>query len=149
MVTRESSTVAHWRWAGLFSVAVGLFFVIMGAVTLVGAGLSEPIDEPVIEVLGFGHTAVLGFIELAVGFVLVVAGASTAGSTVEAFVGMLLVVGGILGWADSGEVSATLGLENSYCVLAIVLGAAVTLVSILTPGESTARYSRSRRHLAA
>jgi len=62
---------------------------------------------------------------------------------------MLLVVAGILGLAEDGEISTSLGLEDSYCVLAIVLGPAVTLVSFLTPGATASRYARSRRSVTA
>ena len=38
---------------------VGLGVVVVGLIAVLRAGLSGPIDEPIVEILGFNHTALL------------------------------------------------------------------------------------------
>src|SRR4051794_34078531 len=57
---------------------VGLVMLTFGLVVIARAGFDGPMNEPVVKVLGFTHTATLGLIEAALGLCLLICAATTS-----------------------------------------------------------------------
>ena len=68
--------------------------LLIGLIALVRAGTDGPWDQPVVEVLGFTHTAILGIIEIAFGVCLLLC-AVTLSRGAATFFGALLGIGGV------------------------------------------------------
>src|SRR5688500_5631279 len=62
--------------AAALTVMAAIALGVVGAVAIARAGLETPIDEPIIEVVGVTHTAVLGLIEVGMALLLLWAGLS-------------------------------------------------------------------------
>ena len=79
----------HWQFAPgqIVSLAAGLGFLIVGIVALLRAGIGDDLATPVVEVLGFTHTAWLGLAEIGVGLFLIAAGTDYRGRAVSVFIG--------------------------------------------------------------
>jgi hypothetical protein len=60
--------------AAILAVIGGIALGVVGAAAMTRAGLSSPLDEPVVQVAGADHTAILGMIELGAGLLLLWAG---------------------------------------------------------------------------
>ena len=86
---------------------VGLAWVLVGLIAMTRAGLDGSMREPVVEVLGFTHTAMLGIIEAGIGLCLLLCAATTtrAGSV---FFGLVLGIGGFLGAVQTDSFKSSL-----------------------------------------
>ena len=63
-------------WDSVVVGIIGTALLLIGLIALVRAGTDGPWDQPVVEVLGFTHTAILGIIEIAFGVCLLLSAVS-------------------------------------------------------------------------
>lgn len=111
---------------------VGLALLIVGLIAITRAGFDGPMNEPVIEVLGFTHTVTLGLIEAGIGVCLLLCAATmTRGGSV--FFGLLLGVAGVVGAVQTESFDRSLALESGLAWLAVIAAVIVVLVSMLVP----------------
>lgn len=124
-----------WTFAPgqLVSMVVGGFLVILGTLALLRAGISEPLADPVVQVLGIDHTAWLGLAELALGLLLMLVGSGAWGRPLSVLLGAAMVVAGVLVVAESGAMPDELALERDFGWLLIPLGALVALAAMALP----------------
>lgn len=124
-----------WTFAPgqLVSMVVGGALVIVGTLALLRAGISEPLAEPVVQVLGLDHTAWLGLAELGVGLLLMLVGSGAWGRPFSVLLGAAMVVAGVLVVAESGAMPDELGLERGFGWLLIPLGALVAVAAMALP----------------
>ncbi len=129
--TRERS----WVMAPgqVVSLIAGAGFIVVGVLALIRAELDGSLSEPVVEVMGYTHTAWLGIAEIGVGLLLVLAGSSAAGRSVSVFMGAALIIAGILVRAEPGSMPDELGIEEAYGWPLIIVGAIVALAALLLP----------------
>jgi hypothetical protein len=115
---------------------VGMALLLMGLVAMARAGFDGPMDQPVVDVAGFTHTATLGVLEAAIGVCLLICAAATwrAGAV---FFGILLGVGGFVGAVQTDSFDRSLALESSLGWLCVVAAAVVVLASLLVPRVTT------------
>lgn len=124
-----------WAFAPgqLVSLAAGALLVAIGAVALIRAGLGEPLSRPTVEVLGWTHTAWLGLVEIGVGALLMLVGASVWGKWMSVFLGAAMVVAGVIVRAEPGGIPEELGVEQAMGWPLIALGALVALAAMILP----------------
>jgi len=142
VVVQEPAVVHHQRVATSYGQRfafdsfivglIGVFFTVLGLVVLARAGTDGSMEEPVVKVLGFTHTATLGIIEAAIGVCLLICAAATtrAGAV---FFGVLLGIGGIVGAIQTDSFDESLALESGLAWLAVIAAVIVVLVSLLVP----------------
>jgi len=111
---------------------VGLVFLLIGLIALIRAGLDGSMREPVVEVLGFTHTATLGIIEAVIGLCLLLC-AATMSRGGSVFFGLLLGVGGFVGAVETDRLKSSLALESGLAWLAVIAAIVVVLASLLVP----------------
>jgi uncharacterized membrane protein HdeD (DUF308 family) len=111
---------------------VGLALTIVGLIALTRAGIKGPMDQPVVKVLGYTHTATLGAIEAGIGICLLICAAATARAA-AVFFGLVLGVAGIVGAAQTSSFRRTLALQSGLAWWAVIAAAIVVLVSLLVP----------------
>jgi len=138
VVHRQVATSYGRRFA-IDSVVVGLVgivLMIVGLVALARAGVDGPMDQPVVKVLGFTHTATLGLIEVGIGLCLLIAAAATSKSA-AIFFGLILGIGGVVGAVQTASFRHSLALQSGLAWLAVVAALVVVLVSLLIPRLAT------------
>jgi hypothetical protein len=133
VVRRRSFSVGQ-----LLSLLVGAALVVLGAVTLFETGVERPLDQPVEQVMGYGHTPLLGIFEVVAGGLLLLFSLRPGGRWFVALVGLGLIVGGLLILAPLDWVVDELGAEDGYAWIPIVAGGLALLAALLTPR----RYQR-------
>ncbi len=117
----------------LISLIAGGALVALGAVALVRAGLGEPLDTPVVEVLGWNHTAWLGLAEVGVGAVLMLLGTGAWGRWLSVLIGAATVVVGVVVLVESRGLPDELAVERDFGWPLVALGAAVALAAMALP----------------
>ncbi|MEO7573946.1 MAG: hypothetical protein ABIX10_16075 [Acidimicrobiales bacterium] len=117
----------------LVSLIAGGALVVVGAIALVRAGLEDPLGAPVVEVLGWTHTAWLGLGEIGLGVVLMLLGIGAWGRWLSVLVGAAAVVAGVIVLVESDGLPEELGLERDYGWALIGLGAIVALAAMALP----------------
>ena len=111
---------------------VGLALLIVGLIAVTRAGFDGPMDDPVVEVMGFTHTATLGLIEAGIGlFLLLCAAMTSRGGSV--FFGLVLGVAGVVGAVQTESFDRSLALESGLAWLAVIAAVIVVLCSLLVP----------------
>lgn len=111
---------------------VGLAFLIVGLIAMTRAGFDGSMREPVVNVIGFTHTATLGIIEAGIGLCLLLCAATmTRGGSV--FFGLLLGVGAVVGAVQTDSFKSSLALESGLAWLSVIAAVVVVLVSLLVP----------------
>lgn len=116
----------------IIAAIVGLALLLVGLIAVIRAGLDAPFSEPVIQVAGFAHTAVLGMVELAFGLCLLASAAGRSRSG-ETFFGGLLAVAGFVGAVQTESFASNLALESSLAWLVFIAGAVVMIAALVLP----------------
>jgi len=111
---------------------IGLALLVIGLIAMVRAGFDGPMDDPVVKVIGFTHTATLGVIEAAIGLLLLIC-AATRSRGGAIFFGLVLGVGGIVGAVQTDSFRRSLALQSGLAWIAVAAAAIVVLVSLLMP----------------
>lgn len=139
-VDRDATTPATirertWTFAPgqLVSLLAGGALAVVGAIALARAGMSTPLDTPVVDVLGWSHTAWLGLAELGLGALLMIVGTGAWGRPLSVLLGAATVVAGVLVLAEAGAMPEELGLEEGFGWPLIALGAIVALAAMALP----------------
>ncbi len=118
-VERRVITRRHFDPAATLTVIAGIALGVIGAVAVARAGLSGPIDEPVVEVAGASHTALLGLIELGIGLILVWAGLSRDRSAIL-FCSILFGAAALVAAIEPDVGGGALAIERSWAVVLVV-----------------------------
>ena len=127
----------------LVSLAVGVGFVAFGLVAMIRAGIDGSFANPVVDVLGFSHTAWLGLAEVGLGALLILAGTGAWGRPLSVLLGAGMVVAGVLVLAEPGEMPEELGLEKDYGWLLVLSGALVALCALILPVWRSHKMTRN------
>ena len=140
-VVRERS----WAFAPgqLISLIVGVGLVALGLVAMVRAGIDGSFGTPVVEVLGFSHTAWLGLAEVGAGVLLILAGTGPWGRPLSVLVGAAMMIAGVLIGAETAEMPEELGVEQDYGWMLVLLGALVALAAMVLPVWRSHRVRRN------
>ena len=129
-------------WDSIVVGVIGTALLLIGLIALVRAGTDGPWDQPVVEVLGFTHTAILGIIEIAFGVCLLLSAVtlSRAGAT---FFGALLGIGAFVGAVQTESFKRTLALESSFAWWLVFAAIVILVVSAIVPRVFVSRTATS------
>lgn len=128
----ERSSLQRYAIDSVIVGLVGLALTVIGLLAVTRAGVHGPMDEPVVKVIGFTHTATLGMIETAMGVVLLICAASTSRAA-SIFFGLVLGIGALVGALQTDSFDRTLALESGLAWLAVIAAIVVILASFLIP----------------
>ena len=127
-------TTSFRRFApdAVIAAAVGLVVMVIGLLAIVRGGFDGPMEDPVVEVLGFTHTTTLGLIEVVLGGLLLICGASSwRGGAL--FFGSIMAIGGFIGAVQTESFATSLALESGLAWLVMLGGIAVVASALLIP----------------
>ncbi len=139
---REATVFGRRTWtpAQFVAGALGLFLVVMGGVAMARAGLDGSWTDPVVEVLGFDHTALMGAIEVGLGLVLIIVAFATwevRGWLVG--LGLLALAFGLIVLIEPAAFDGSLGVESASGWLYAAMGAGMMAAAWLSPILVTGR----------
>jgi hypothetical protein len=116
----------------------GFVLVLLGAVAIARGGFDGNVGQQTTEVLGIKMTTVLGLVELAAGLLLLIAALTPSAKPFGGFIGVLLIVGGVVIIAGSQELLNDLHTEPALGWIALILGV-ISLVAAFLPEQVSAR----------
>ena len=128
--TERFRTVAPGQ---IVSLVVGAAFIVVGVIAIVRAELDGSLADPVVEVLGYTHTAWLGIAEVAVGVILLLAGSTVAGRSLSCPHRALIAIAGALVLAIPEDLPEELGLEEGFGWPLLISGIVVAVAAMLMP----------------
>ena len=111
---------------------VGLVVMLIGLIAITRGGFDGPMDTPVVNVLGFSHTTLLGLIEIAIGACLLISGATRSRSG-ALFFGSVLGIAAFVGAVQTKSFDKSLALESSFAWLLLFGAVLVVLTALLLP----------------
>jgi hypothetical protein len=129
-----------WGLERLGVMAIGAFLVVLGALTFARGDLNSSWYQPVVQVLSFDHTPIVGAAEVVAGALLLLSSLSSRTAALAAVVGILTIVGGAI--VAAGEDPAKYATEDDFGWLLVGLGAAATLFAV--PGLGMRRRTALR-----
>jgi hypothetical protein len=127
VVTRRSFSPA-----GVLAVLAAIGLAVIGAVALARAGLDGPLDEPVVQVAGTSHTALLGLIELGAALVLLLTGLSRDRGAIL-FASIVFGTAALVAAIEPSVGGDALAIERSWAIALVVLFGVIALVAALAP----------------
>jgi hypothetical protein len=130
--TRRTAAPA-FSIAQVVVLAVGVAAVVFGVLAMARAGLSTPLDTPMVNVFGFPHTALLGIFETIAGVLLLLSALGRTGGLVAIVVGIVLVIGGVLFLAELNWFMTHLSNDSSFGWVPIIGGGAVVVSLMVLP----------------
>lgn len=131
LVTRIESSRSFAPDAVVAAIA-GVAFLVVGLIAMTRAGFKGPLDVPVVKVVGFTHTAILGIVEAVIGACLLIAGASRSrGATI--FFGTILAIGAFVGAVQTKYFVKALALQKNFAWLVCIVGVVVVLTALVLP----------------
>jgi len=128
----QSARLRRFAPDAVIAAVVGLVLLVVGLLAMVRGGFDGPMEDPVVEVLGFTHTTTLGIIEAVLGACLLIAGAS-AWRSGAIFFGSVLAIGGFIGAVQTESFVSSLALESGHAWIAALAGAVVVASALLLP----------------
>ena len=134
-----------WTFAPgqIISLVVGIGLVALGVVAMTRAGIDGSFKTPVVEVLGFTHTAWLGLAEVVTGVLLILAGTGAWGRVVSVVVGAAMMISGVLIGAEASAMPDELAVEEDFGWMLCLLGALVALAAMVLPVWRSRRVRRN------
>ena len=108
-------------------VLAGAASLALGIAAVATTGLDGPLSQPVDEVLGWNHTALLGIIEIAAGAVMILSGLRAGARWLGGLVGLAAIVGGALVLGRLDWTMNELGAERDFGWVAIGIGAVAVI----------------------
>ena len=123
---------SHFEPDAVIAALAGLVILVVGLIAIVRGGFDGPMETPVVEVVGFTHTTVLGLIEIAIGGALLISGATRSRSGAVLF-GSLLGIAGFVGAVQTESFTTSLALESSMAWLAVLTSVIVVLSALMMP----------------
>jgi hypothetical protein len=130
----RTRTVAVRRYdpASALAVVVAIALGVIGAVALARAGVDGPLDDPVVEVAGFSHTALLGLIELGMAVILLTVGLSRDRGAVL-FTSILFGAAALVAAIEPTVGGDALAVETSWAVVLVIAFGAIALAAAVLP----------------
>jgi len=130
------------RWAfgisDVFSLAAGLFFMVIGVIALIELGFDDFPSEATTEVMGLLHTQIMAIASIVLGL-LFLAGVGGFGRSVTVFASAVSVVAGIVVLATREEFDPEFATNEAWGWTALIIGLVVMLVAIAVPAMSSQR----------
>ena len=118
---------------------LGLFVAIVGVIALARGGIDSSLNVPIVRASAFNESAMLGAIELGLGLLLIVGAMSYTTRGLVMFVGVVMVLGGVLLGAAGPKILHDVGTVHGTG-WAIMVGGIIALVA-----ASLGRIIHSRR----
>ena len=140
--TVSATSIRRFAPDAVIAALVGLVVTVIGLIAITRAGIDDPIEVPIVEVLGFTHTAWLGAIEVGIGLGLLLSGALRSRSG-AIFFGSILGIGAFVGAVQQESFDESLALESSFAWILVGAGAAVVLAALLVPRTISRRETVS------
>ena len=144
-VVAERRVIAHRRFdpAATLMVVGGIALTVVGAVAAARAGFDGPLDEPIVQVAGVSHTALLGLIEIGVGLLTILAGLSRDRGTML-FTSIAFGVAALVAAIEPGIGGGALAIERGWAVALVIGFAVMALVAAIAPSmlRTTDRIER-------
>ena len=128
----RTSSFRRFAPDAVIAAAVGLVVMIVGLLAIVRGGFDGPMEDPVVEVLGFTHTTTLGLIEVVLGGLLLICGVS-AWRSGALFFGSIMAIAGFIGAVQTESFVRSLALESGLAWLVMLGGIAVVASALLIP----------------
>ena len=122
---------------------IGLLITVVGLIAITRGGFDGPMDTPVVSVLGFTHTTLLGLIEIVIGGCLLISGATQARSG-ALFFGSVLGIGAFVGAVQTKSFTKNLALQSGWAWLMAFAAVIVVVTALLLPRFET-RSTRIER----
>jgi hypothetical protein len=128
-------------WGQVLILLSGVASLVFGVGAVMLGGLAGSVTEPVVQVLSYDHTPLLGLIEVGVGVVLVVCAFIPGGRWIAGPVGVAAIVGGALIVAELDWIQRNLAAERRFGWVAIAIGA-VAYLGAMVPTKKRVTVSR-------
>jgi hypothetical protein len=138
----ETVTERGFSPGQLLIMLAGAASLALGIVAVARTGLNGSLSQPVEEVLGWNHTALLGLIEIGAGAVMILSGLRAGTRWIGGLVGLAAIAGGALILGELSWTMDELGAERSFGWVAIVIGAVAVV------GAAIPRVHRRSRRMA-
>jgi asparagine N-glycosylation enzyme membrane subunit Stt3 len=123
---------SHFAPDAIIAAIAGLVILVVGLIAVVRGGFDGQMSDPVVQVVGFTHTTVLGLIEIAIGAALLISGATRSRSGAVLF-GSALGIAGFVGAVQTKSFTKSLALESSMAWLAVLVAVVVVLAALMMP----------------
>jgi len=134
-VAERSVLWAPWSPAQLVALVIGIIYLVLGVAVLAKAGLSaDTFTSAHVSVFGFGHTPLMGLIELVYGLLLIMAGAVPgAGRGLMAFLGALALGFGVVVLVQQASLYGSLGVLDANGWLYVITGVITLIAGVAAP----------------
>jgi hypothetical protein len=114
-------------WGQVLILLAGVASLVFGVGAVMLGGLAGSVTEPVVQVLSYDHTPLLGLIEVGAGVVLVICAFVPGGRWIAGPVGVAAIVGGALIVAELDWIQRNLAAEKRFGWVAVAIGAVAYL----------------------
>ena len=126
--TRATSSRFVFSPGQIIAGILGLVVAIIGIIAVSRGGIDDSLNVPVVSVAGTDQSAMLGLMEFGAGLLLVLGALSYALRWLVAFVGVVMIVGGVVLGAASAEILQDIGTSQGTG-WAIMVGGIIAVVA--------------------
>ena len=126
--TRATSSRFVFSPGQIIAGILGLVVAIIGIIAVSRGGIDDSLNVPVVSVAGTDQSAMLGLMEFAAGLLLVLGALSYALRWLVAFVGVVMIVGGVVLGAATADILQDIGTSQGTG-WAIMVGGIIAVVA--------------------
>ena len=139
--TRVSSSRFVFSPGQIVAGVLGIIVAIIGIIAISRGGIDGSLNVPVVNVAGTDQSAMLGLAEFAAGLLLILGAMSYGARGLIAFVGVVMVIGGVVLGAAGTTILNDVGTSQGTG-WALMVGGIIALVAV-----SLGSIVRTRRHV--
>jgi hypothetical protein len=147
--TMPATTVVSRRFwefdaAAVVTALAGVALLLVGLIAMTRGGFDGSMEEPVVDVVGFSHTTLLGIIEVCAGALLLIAGA-TKSREGAIFLSTVIAIAACVGAIQAESFQRQLAIEESFAWTVMVLALVVLAVNLIVPSVRSRSTVYARR----
>ena len=126
--TRVASSRFIFSPGQIIAGVLGVVVALIGIIAVSRGGVDGTLNVPMVSVAGTDQSAMLGFAEFAAGLLLVLGAMNHAARWLTAFVGVVMVIGGVVLGSASAEILHDVGTSQGTG-WAIMVGGIIAIVA--------------------
>jgi hypothetical protein len=131
-VSRRTTLTRSFSIPAVLAGAASVVLIILGAVAIARSDLDEPLAEPVVEVAGFAHNAVLGIVELVAGVLLLLAAISRSRGAIL-LMSIVIGVAAVIALIEPRVGGDSVPIERGFAAIVAIVAGVVLASALLTP----------------
>jgi hypothetical protein len=131
-VARRTTLTRSFSIPAVLAGVASIILIVVGAVAIARTDLDEPLAEPIVEVAGFAHNAVLGIVEVVAGVLLLLAAISRSRGAIM-LMSIVIGVAAVIALIEPTVGGDEMPIDRGFAAIVAIVAGVLLAAAVLTP----------------